>query len=118
MHNCILQIDSTFSRDGERRISYVKRKFSDFLWLRKSLVETFPDRIIPPLPRKRVGSDKCNGDEIIIIRQVVSSFAAAEVEGLRLVLELFLMRLTAEEEFASFLPFITFLTYSWERLSE
>ncbi|KAF4696147.1 hypothetical protein FOZ60_001826 [Perkinsus olseni] len=98
----IYHVDSSVLRDGEVQDFHLMRKFPDFLWLREALVRDFPDRIVPPLPGRRV----------------VSSFAASEVEGMRLLLELFLFRLAADEGFSAHLPFSIFLTYSWENLCE
>ncbi|KAF4734442.1 hypothetical protein FOZ63_018927 [Perkinsus olseni] len=98
----IYHVDSSVLRDGEVQDFHLMRKFPDFLWLREALVRDFPDRIVPPLPGRRV----------------VSSFAASEVEGMRRLLELFLLRLAADEGFSAHLPFSIFLTYSWENLCE
>ncbi|XP_075236461.1 sorting nexin-7-like [Lycorma delicatula] len=36
---------------SEREYS-VRRRYSDFLWLRQKLVEAYPTHIVPPLPAK------------------------------------------------------------------
>lgn len=41
---------------------FVKRRYSDFEWLRKTLQKIFPGQIVPPLPTKKVGNRRFDAD--------------------------------------------------------
>ncbi|KAF4675386.1 hypothetical protein FOL47_007844 [Perkinsus chesapeaki] len=97
----IYNVDVTYVRDGESQEFKVKRRFSDFLWLRSMLSDGYTNRIVPPLAGKRV----------------ISSYAASEVEGIRFVLQLFLTRITNDNDFIHHSATKAFLTYSWDNLA-
>ena len=43
---------------------YVNRRYSDFIWLRETLVSLFPTRMIPQLPKKKIGNRRFENDFI------------------------------------------------------
>ena len=43
---------------------YVNRRYSDFVWLRDTLVSLFPTRMIPQLPKKKIGNRRFENDFI------------------------------------------------------
>lgn len=40
----------------------VQRRYSDFIWLRESLIKFFPREMIPPLPGKKIGGRRFEND--------------------------------------------------------
>ena len=42
----------------------VRRRFSDFVWLRETLIKFFPRMIIPPMPNKKIGTRRFEEDFI------------------------------------------------------
>ncbi|XKL61870.1 hypothetical protein PGB90_001703 [Kerria lacca] len=62
------------SRFDYKESQYViRRRYKDFLWLRNKLVETFPTRLIPPLPNKHSFLAQLDryAKDFIIIRMIM-----------------------------------------------
>ena len=51
--NTVIQ---NFNNENNNKIFKVQRRYSDFIWLRKSLSQHFPRFFIPPIPGKKIGS--------------------------------------------------------------
>jgi hypothetical protein len=75
----------------------VRRRYSDFVWLRNMLSKFFPGHLIPPLPSKKVGARRFDGDF---------------VDKRMKFLQKFLNVICESEFFKSAEPLITFLSVS------
>lgn len=54
----------------------VRRRYSDFYWLRNILVKTFPGHVVPPLPSKKTGSRRFENDFVLKRMNLLQNFMA------------------------------------------
>jgi len=56
---------------SEGSTTSVRRRFSDFVWLHKELLDEFPSCIIPPIPGKQQMSTYCLNDLLTLFSRFV-----------------------------------------------
>lgn len=60
----------------------VRRRYSDFEWLRTVLLKYHPGHVVPPLPNKKIGSRRFEVDFIEKRMKFLSMFMDAVMENL------------------------------------
>jgi hypothetical protein len=59
----------------------VRRRYSDFEWLRNILHKLFPGHVVPPLPSKKIGSRRFEGDFVEKRMKFLQNFINAICEN-------------------------------------
>jgi hypothetical protein len=59
----------------------VRRRYSDFVWLRATLCKLFPRKIVPPMPNKKLGNRRFEVDFVEKRMEFLSKFMSSVVEN-------------------------------------
>lgn len=119
LSNELLTINKQSSVDGTQQNS-VRRRYRDFLELRKSLLRDHPTAIIPPLPSKqRLGMSfnyvgfycwlGAHAGLVLLLLAYLDRFSEEFIEKRRVQLELFLIHISLHEDLCANQNFVEFL---------